>query len=56
MRKAMLLGALMTFVLLLACGVALAATITGTDGADFLEGTPRGDTIQGFLRGRHHKG
>jgi len=34
--------------LLLASGVALAAVITGTDGADSMEGTPRSDTIQGF--------
>jgi hypothetical protein len=48
MRKAMLLGALMTLALLLACGVALAATINGTNGDDRLLGTSRSDTIQGF--------
>ena len=48
MRRAMLLGALMTLALLLASGVALAATINGTNGPDRLVGTPKGDTIQGF--------
>jgi Ca2+-binding RTX toxin-like protein len=39
MRKVLSLGALMTLALLLASGVALAATINGTDRADFLVGT-----------------
>ena len=48
MRRAMLLGALMTLALLLASGVALAATINGTNRADFLVGTRQADTIKGF--------
>jgi Ca2+-binding RTX toxin-like protein len=44
----MLLGVLMTLALLLASGVALAATINGTNGADFLVGTRQADTIKGF--------
>src|SRR5919112_3537914 len=48
MRKVMTLGAFMTLALLLASGVALAATINGTNGADFLIGTPNTDTINGY--------
>jgi hypothetical protein len=45
MHKAMLLGALITLALLLASGAALAATINGTNRADFLVGTRHADTI-----------
>jgi Ca2+-binding RTX toxin-like protein len=48
MRRTVLLLALMALAVLLACGVALAANIKGTEGDDVLYGTDSRDTIIPF--------
>jgi hypothetical protein len=57
MRRITLLLALMATALVVASGVALAATLNGTNRADTLVGTPKIDSINGFgggdtLRGK----
>lgn len=48
MRKTVLLLASMALAVLLASGVALAATFWGTDGNDYIRGTDNADTILGL--------
>jgi hypothetical protein len=48
MRRIILLLTVMAAALVVASGVALAANLNGTDRADTLVGTPRGDSIKGF--------
>src|SRR5215217_4005295 len=45
LRKKALLGSVTVLVLLVAATAALAATFTGTDGPDVINGTPMADTI-----------
>ncbi len=47
MRRAILLLAVMAVMMLMASGVALAVTINGTPGDDFLEGTDAPETFVG---------
>ena len=47
MKRPMLIFAMVVVALAVASGAALAATIKGTDGDDFLKGTRNDDRIQG---------